>query len=213
MATQAFACQASWHDVSLCQVGYMQMAPPNRLVSLSIISLLTCGARSYDLAGKQSCQDVDVIEGLCSEASFLQHGLEVQQVLDAVKSHATVQPAMSSDVATNISNVSNLTVHASNATAVQPSLQKEQQDKEPAVLLNQLVAASLARESSGSSSIVSTVVNLVVLVMLVLLIALLCRHDMNVQEAYQEVKDDPQMLYKQFEQDVSPRARCTQACC
>ncbi|CAE7424717.1 mfap-1 [Symbiodinium sp. KB8] len=210
---RAFACQASWHDVSACQVGYLQMAPPNRSISLSIISLLTCGAsRSYaaDLTVQQSCQDADVIEGSCSEASFLQHGLEVQQVLDAAKSHAAMQPATSSDVAANISNVSNLTAHASNATAVQPALQKEQQDKEPAVLLNQLVAASLARESSGSSSIVSTVVNLVVLVMLVLLIALLCRHDMNVQEAYEEVKGDPQMLYKQFEQDVSPRARCTQ---
>ncbi|CAE7638414.1 MFAP1 [Symbiodinium pilosum] len=191
------------------------MTSPNRFLSLAI-SLSICASQSAVgevLTHQPSCEDVENLEGLRGEASFLQHGLEVQQVLHAEGAKAVPKALL--QVALPISAVKqNGTLfksNMSNITAVTQHPQQEQR-KELPVLLNQLVAASLAKENAGNS-IISTVVNIVVLVLLVLLIVLLCRHDGNIQEAYQEVKEDPQMLYKQFEQDVAPRARCTQACC
>eukprot|EP00913_Durusdinium_trenchii_P001015 g933.t1 len=57
----------------------------------------------------------------------------------------------------------------------------------------------MTRSTQQSASTVSTIINLVVLALLVALIVLLCRHDMNLEEAKAEVQEDPRVLYKQFE--------------
>mmetsp|Transcript_20741 Transcript_20741/g.38950 ORF Transcript_20741/g.38950 Transcript_20741/m.38950 type:complete len:198 (+) Transcript_20741:77-670(+) len=197
------------------------MVPPNRFSSILVALVLhgcTCQCSGADDTKTGSVREEQTLEeSLNCEASFLQHGLDIQQVIEPPKQRAPKQvPPL-----TNLSRASNGTLNLAREREEEHTLPPKQEGHEQdaqAVLLNQLVAGSLARETAASGNIISTVVNIVVLVLLVGLIVLLCRHDGDYHAAYEEVKEDPQMLYKQFDQqfhfqDSDPRARCTQACC
>mmetsp|Transcript_30167 Transcript_30167/g.65021 ORF Transcript_30167/g.65021 Transcript_30167/m.65021 type:complete len:186 (-) Transcript_30167:38-595(-) len=156
---------------------------------------------------------VDQSSGDC-KASFLQHGIQLHQVTGPAGHQAIKHARHGAQTLNNtFREVETATTHSPKNFSRNLSFGKGKE--EDSLLLNQLVALSLTKE--GSTSTVSAIINIVVLALLVALIVLLCRHDMNLEEARTEVQEDPRILYKQFEQNYSKEPsvarRLQETCC
>mmetsp|Transcript_85918 Transcript_85918/g.136501 ORF Transcript_85918/g.136501 Transcript_85918/m.136501 type:complete len:217 (-) Transcript_85918:38-688(-) len=198
---QASACQ-------LARVGQHLMVPNRRPFSgshifwLLYISVFVVDADWY----------LDQSSGDC-KASFLQHGIQLHQVSGPAGHQAIEHARHGAQMLNNTFREVKTATHSPKNFSRNLSFGKG--NEEDSLLLNQLVALSLTKE--GSTSTVSTIINIVVLALLVALIVLLCRHDMNLEEARTEVQEDPRILYKQFEQNYSKEPSVTrrlqETCC
>ncbi|CAK9085788.1 unnamed protein product [Durusdinium trenchii] len=165
---------------------------PNRLrpgaFSLWSIFVLVV-VQASDVKEISDCIEVQDREAPDCKASFLQKGMELQVRRDMAP------PA----------------VHNQSRTITAALAAKQNMSNVSEDALLQL----MTRSTQQSASTVSTIINLVVLALLVALIVLLCRHDMNLEEAKAEVQEDPRVLYKQFERKerVTGTRSCQEACC
>ncbi|CAK9085790.1 unnamed protein product [Durusdinium trenchii] len=145
--------------------------------------------QASDVKEISDCIEVQDREAPDCKASFLQKGMELQVRRDMAP------PA----------------VHNQSRTITAALAAKQNMSNVSEDALLQL----MTRSTQQSASTVSTIINLVVLALLVALIVLLCRHDMNLEEAKAEVQEDPRVLYKQFERKerVTGTRSCQEACC